>query len=203
MKSNMAILTEYVELSIDPAIIAESKDSGAPLILTDRILQKANTKNHNGRIYPKDVLAREVQKYSELVNERRALGELDHPDSPIVELKNVCLLVTKIRLEGDEVRGDIEILNTPQGDILKNLAIQKVKLGISSRGVGSLVSKEGTNIVQDDFELIAFDAVSSPSTPGAYIVESIKRGPDSIDKYNELRKVVYEILGKESYFNKK
>jgi hypothetical protein len=167
------------------------------LIIKDKLLQKANTKNHNGRIYPREVLFREVKKYSVIVKERRALGELDHPDSPIVELKNVSHLITDIYLNEDEVRGTLEILNTPAGRILRDVIQQGVKIGISSRGIGSLQQEAGSNIVQDDFELIAFDAVSSPSTPGAYLVEGLNK---NIDRFNNLRNILHGIL-KDSYFN--
>lgn len=192
------VLTEWYELQLEPSVIEEAKaDPGKPLILKNRILQRSETKNHNGRIYPREILMREVQKYTALVKERRALGELDHPDSPIVELKNACLLVTEIRMDGDEVRGTVEILNTPPGNILKNLALQGVRLGVSSRGVGSLKEDIDGAIVQEDFELIAFDAVSSPSTPGAYLVTEGKL--NKVDKYNDLRNVLYDING-EDYF---
>jgi hypothetical protein len=191
------VISEWYALDLDPSLIKESMENpNAPLVLTDRLLQKANTKNHNGRIYPSGVLFREVKKYSQLVNERRALGELDHPDSPIVELKNVSHLVTHIYERGDEVRGNIEILNTPQGQILKSIIQQGVKIGISSRGIGSLQKEGDTNIVQDDFELIAFDAVSSPSTPGAFLVEGLQH---EVDRYNNLRNILHGIL-KDSYF---
>lgn len=192
------VLTEWYELQLEPAVIEEAKASPEkPLILKDRVLQRSETKNYNGRVYPREILMREVNKYNELVKERRALGELDHPDSPVVELKNACLLVTEIRMEGDEVRGTVEILNTPPGNILKNLALQGVRLGVSSRGVGSLKEDVDGAIVQDDFELIAFDAVSSPSTPGAYLVTEGKL--NKVDKYNDLRNVLYDING-EDYF---
>lgn len=197
MSDKKLVLTEWVELVLAPEMIEEAKSSSGPLILRDRVLQRSNTKNHNGRIYPRDVLEREIKKYAQLVRERRALGELDHPDSPVVELKNAALLVTDIRMDGDEVRGDIEILNTPTGEILKNLALQRVKLGVSSRGVGSLRQEAEGDMVQDDFELIAFDAVSSPSTPGAYLVTEGKL--NKVDKYNDLRSVLYDING-EDYF---
>jgi hypothetical protein len=191
------VISEWYELDLDPSIIQESKDNPSkPLVLKDKLLQKANTKNHNGRIYPPEILFREVKKYSVLVNERRALGELDHPDSPIIELKNVSHLITNIYVRGDDVRGDIEILNTPQGQILRNIVEQGVKIGISSRGIGSLQKEGDTNIVQDDFELIAFDSVSSPSTPGAFLVEGLQH---KIDRHNNLRNILHGIL-KDSYF---
>lgn len=191
------VITEYYELELDPSLIKEAVENpNAPLVLTDKLLQKANTKNHNGRIYPQTILFREVKKYSQLVKERRALGELDHPDSPIIELKNVSHLIIDIYERGDEVRGNIEILNTPQGQTLKSIILQGVKIGISSRGIGSLQNERGSNIVQDDFELISFDAVSSPSTPGAFLVEGIDR---KIDRFNNLRNILHGIL-KDSYF---
>jgi len=191
------VISEWYELDLDPNIIKESiEDPSKPLILKDKLLQKANTKNHNGRIYPPEILFREVKKYSQLVKERRSLGELDHPDSPIVELKNVSHLITHIYVTGDDVRGDIEILNTPQGKILRSIIEQGVKIGISSRGVGSLQKVGDVNMVQDDFELIAFDSVSSPSTPGAFLVEGLQH---KIDRHNNLRNILHGIL-KDSYF---
>lgn len=194
---NKLVISEWYELDLDPKILEESReDPSKPLILKDKLLQKANTKNHNGRIYPPEILFREVKKYSQLVKERRSLGELDHPDSPIVELKNVSHLITHIYVTGDDVRGDIEILNTPQGKILRSIIEQGVKIGISSRGVGSLQKVGDVNMVQDDFELIAFDSVSSPSTPGAFLVEGLQH---KIDRHNNLRNILHGIL-KDSYF---
>ena len=191
------VISEWYELDLSPEIIEEAKsDPTKALILKDKLLQKANIKNHNGRIYPTEVLFREVKKYSQLVGERRALGELDHPDSPIVELKNVSHLITDIYEQGEDIRGNIEILNTPQGQILRSIIQQGVKIGISSRGIGSLQHEGDANIVQDDFELIAFDAVSSPSTPGAYLVEGLQH---EVDRYNNLRNILHGIL-KDSYF---
>lgn len=197
MNNQRMVISEWYELSIDKDVLSEAiADPTKPLVLVDKLLQKAETKNHNGRIYPKEVLFREVNKYSQLVNERRALGELDHPESPIVELKNVSHIITDIYVQGEEVRGNIEILSTPQGNILKSIIEQGVKIGISSRGIGSLRNESGINVVEDDFELIAFDAVSSPSTPGAFLVEGLSY---EIDRFNGLRNVLHGIL-KDSYF---
>lgn len=196
--SNRCVISEWYELEVTPELIEESvKDPSKPFLIQDKLLQKANTKNYNGRIYPREVLYREAEKYKEKVKIRSAMGELDHPDSPIVELKNVSHLITDIYMQGDEVRGSIEVLNTPPGQILKNLIQQGVKIGISSRGIGSLQNEGGQNIVQDDFELIAFDAVSSPSTPGAFLVENLQH---EVDKYNNLRNILHGIL-KDEYFN--
>ena len=133
------------------------------------VCQKAATRNGNGRIYPKDVLAREVQRYQELINERRALGELDHPDDSVINLKNASHLITKMWWDGDNVMGKIEVLDTPSGKVLKELLKSGVKLGISSRGMGSVRESAGDAVVEEDFQLICFDMVSEPSTPGAYM----------------------------------
>ena len=133
------------------------------------VCQKAGTKNGNGRVYPKSVLKREIENYQNSIRERRALGELDHPDDSVINLKNASHLVTKMWWEGDNVMGKIEILDTPSGRILKDLLKSGVKLGISSRGMGSVKESMGSLTVEDDFQLICFDMVSEPSTPGAWM----------------------------------
>jgi len=133
------------------------------------VCQKAGTKNGNGRIYKKETLQREVENYQKAIAERRSLGELDHPDDSVVNLKNCSHLITKMWWDGDSVMGKIEVLNTPSGKVLKELVKSKIKLGISSRGLGSVKQQDGNTIVEDDFQLICFDMVSDPSTPGAYL----------------------------------
>ena len=133
------------------------------------VCQKAGTKNGNGRVYPKSVLEREVENYQNSIHERRALGELDHPDDSVINLKNSSHLVTKMWWEGNNVMGKIEVLDTPSGRILKDLLKSGVKLGISSRGMGSVKESMNSLTVEDDFQLICFDMVSEPSTPGAYL----------------------------------
>ena len=133
------------------------------------VCQKAGTKNGNGRVYPKSVLEREVENYQNSIRERRALGELDHPDDSVINLKNSSHLVTKMWWEGNNVMGKIEVLDTPSGRILKDLLKSGVKLGISSRGMGSVKESKNSLTVEDDFQLICFDMVSEPSTPGAYL----------------------------------
>lgn len=195
--NNKCVISEWYELELDSELLREARENpNQPLVIQDKLLQKANTKNANGRIYPREVLFREISKYKKLVEERRALGELDHPDSPVVELKNVSHIVSDIYIKDDEVRGSLEVLSTPAGKILRDVIQQGIKIGISSRGIGSLQQESGSNIVQDDFELIAFDAVSTPSTPGAYLVEGLNR---EIDKYNNLRNILHGML-KDSYF---
>ena len=139
------------------------------------ILQRAKIKNQNGRVYPKDVLVRESKKYEEnFIKERRALGELDHPESSVVNLQNVSHNVIEMHWESDDLVGTVEVLPTPNGNILRELFKANIRLGISSRGLGSVDKNisEGADIVQDDFELIAFDFVSNPSTRGAFMFPS-------------------------------
>lgn len=134
------------------------------------IIQAADKKNGNGRIYPKKVLERELKNYQKLVDEHRALGELDHPDESVINLRNVSHMVVEVWWDGENVMGKIKTLDTPSGNILKSLANSGVTLGISSRGMGSVKeSKNGDTMVEDDFQLICFDIVSEPSTPNAFI----------------------------------
>ena len=138
------------------------------------ILQKAETLNQNGRVYPKAILEREIRNYQKFIKENRALGELDHPDSSVVELKNASHNIKEAYMEGNIVYGVVEILNTPSGQILQSLVESGVTLGISSRGVGSTKSQGDMQIVQDDFQLICWDFVSEPSTPGAFMMREAK-----------------------------
>ena len=132
-------------------------------------LQTADKQNGNGRVYPHDVLKREVQNYMNVVKDNRACGELDHPDDSVVNLKNVSHIITDIWWEGKDVMGKIKVLDTPSGRILKDLVNAGVKLGISSRGLGSVRESAGQTVVENDFQLICFDMVSEPSTPNAYV----------------------------------
>jgi hypothetical protein len=134
------------------------------------ILQKADTVNQNGRIYPKHLLEREVRNYQKFILENRSTGELDHPDSSTVSLKNVSHIVREAKFADNVVVGVVEILNTPSGLILQSLIESGVKLGISSRGVGSVKKQGDFDVVQDDFQLICWDFVSEPSTPGAFML---------------------------------
>lgn len=166
------VITEDV-----PARVTEGAD-GKPVevpaskkTLMKGILQKADTLNQNGRIYPLSVLEREVRNYQKFIMENRAMGELDHPDSSVVNLKNVSHIVREAYIDSGTVIGTIEVLDrTPSGAILKGLIDSKVKLGISSRGVGSTRKQGEYHVVQDDFQLICWDMVSEPSTPGAFMI---------------------------------
>ena len=167
------LITEWINFEYDPKIIKEQREPGAPLIMKG-ILQKAETLNQNGRVYPQIILEREIRNYQKFIKENRALGELDHPDSSVVELKNASHMIKEAYMEGNVVYGTVEILNTPSGKILQSLVESGVTLGISSRGVGSTKSQGDMQIVQDDFQLICWDFVSEPSTPGAFMMKEGK-----------------------------
>lgn len=173
--TNKSLLLEYVPFNADLSLIRESIAKNTPVVLNG-ILQRAGAKNQNGRVYPADILRREADKYNEeFVKQRRALGECDHPDSNVVNLANASHHVTKMWWDGDDLKGEVEILSTPAGNILKNILASGITLGISSRGVGSIKEifneEKGKYLeVQEDFELIAFDFVSNPSTHGAYMI---------------------------------
>ena len=184
---------------IAPQAITEAlKTENGNLIVEGR-LQTAETKNGNGRYYPREILEREVKNYIDgPVKENRALGELDHPDSSIINLKNVSHNIKFIKWDGDDVIGTIEILPTPSGNILTELFRNGITVGVSSRGMGSLQpNSDGVQEVQDDFELLCWDFVSTPSTPGAY-VHPISEGLDVLNqpiiKYNIVNEVITEIL---------
>lgn len=167
------LITEWINFEYDPKLIKEQRESGGPLIMKG-ILQKAETLNQNGRVYPSIILEREIRNYQKFIKENRALGELDHPDSSVVELKNASHNIKEAYMEGNIVYGTVEILNTPSGKILQSLVESGVTLGISSRGVGSTKSQGNMQIVQDDFQLICWDFVSEPSTPGAFMMKEGK-----------------------------
>lgn len=191
------IETQLFELS--PQSLTEAKTSERGNLLVSGRLQAAQTKNGNGRYYPKEILLREVENYKKgPVKENRALGELDHPDSSIINLKNVSHNIINIYFDGDDVMGVVEILPTPSGNILKELFKNGITVGISSRGMGSLKPmSDGVQEVQDDFELLCFDFVSTPSTPGAYmhtIKEGLKDIPFKPNEYSRINEVITEIL---------
>ena len=166
--SDMKVLREWLPITCDKEIIKEDKAKFGKIMLKG-IIQRANTLNQNGRVYPKSILQREIENYQKLIRENRALGECDHPDSSVIELKNASHIVREAYMQGDDVYGTIEILDTPSGKIIQSLIESGITLGISSRGVGSTSTNGNTQVVQDDFQLICFDMVSEPSTPGAYM----------------------------------
>jgi hypothetical protein len=183
MTTQLNVLREWTPLSCSPNMIKESREMYDGKIMLSGIIQRANTLNQNGRVYPRPILEREIMNYQKLIQENRALGECDHPDSSVVELKNVSHIVREAYMQGDSVYGRIEILDTPAGKIIQSLIESGVTLGISSRGVGSTVAQSGNQVVQDDFQLICFDMVSEPSTPGAFMLKEGRISRRELDKF--------------------
>tara|TARA_Y100001937_G_scaffold13246_1_gene17351 strand:+ start:5328 stop:5942 length:615 start_codon:yes stop_codon:yes gene_type:complete len=168
------LIVDYIPFEISREQINESMKENNGKLVVKGVLQRADAKNQNGRVYPKDILTREAKNYSDnFIKQSRALGELDHPDSSVVNLQNVSHNVTEMHFEGDSLLGTVEILTTPSGNILRELFKNGIKLGISSRGMGSVeqVSEADGDVMKvgKDFELIAFDFVSNPSTHGAFM----------------------------------
>tara|TARA_B100000614_G_C14494429_1_gene472089 strand:+ start:582 stop:1196 length:615 start_codon:yes stop_codon:yes gene_type:complete len=165
------LIVDYIPFEVTPQQINESMSTNDGKLIVKGVLQRAEAKNQNGRVYPKDLLMREAKKYTEnFIQQKRALGELDHPDSSVVNLQNASHNVMEMHFNGNDLVGTVEVLGTPSGNILKELFKSGIKLGISSRGLGSVENiGEGAQEVQPDFELIAFDFVSNPSTHGAFL----------------------------------
>ena len=162
------------------------------------IMQMTETQNGNGRVYPHNTMIREVKNYQKLVKERRALGELDHPDDSVINLKNASHMVTEIWMEGKNVMGKIKVLETPSGKILKELVNGGVTVGVSSRGMGSVREDKGQTIVEDDFQLICFDMVSEPSTPGAFMMREAKEFNNNVfTKADKINRLLNEVLSEE------
>lgn len=194
------LIVDYITFDINPQMINESMEKNNGRLLVKGVLQRADAKNQNGRVYPREILMREAKKYANInIKERRALGELDHPDSSVVNLNNVSHNITEMHWDGNDLVGTVEVLSTPSGNILKELFKCGIKLGISSRGLGS-VKQLGENAVevQDDFELIAFDFVSNPSTHGAFLKpmhESVNRElVQKVSKYEKVNRLITDIL---------
>lgn len=189
------------EFKIKKSSLTEGLSDGK--LLVTGTLQRAAAKNQNGRIYPKAILEREATKYMDnFVKQRRAMGELDHPESSVVNLKNVSHNIVDMGWDGDDLVGTVEILPTPSGNILKDLLKAGILLGISSRGLGSVKKdmREAADVVQDDFDLIAFDFVSNPSTQGAFmypagkITESVNHASTIINPYQNIDRIIRDII---------
>jgi len=174
MTDKVKLLTEWTPFQYDKKKLLEERQMNGGKMMLKGIIQRANTLNQNGRIYPQSILEREIVNYQKLIQENRALGECDHPESSVVELKNVSHIVIESNIQCDDVYSVIEIFDTPSGKIIQSLIESGVTLGISSRGVGSTKRQGDTQIVQDDFQLICFDMVSEPSTPGAFMLREGK-----------------------------
>jgi len=194
------LLTEHIPFTVDRKLIEESISKNSPLVVTG-VIQRAEAKNQNGRIYPKEILEREIENYIQgPVRESRALGELDHPESSVINLQNVSHNITKVYWDGDDVMGEVEILSTPAGNILKELFRNGITVGISSRGMGSVKDNvnEGTVEVQDDFELLCWDFVSTPSTQGAFMTPKGRALQEGVEaptyQYNKVNNIIRDII---------
>lgn len=198
---NKFLLREYFELcegGICQDLLTEAEKSFVKSggMMLSGVIQRADAKNGNGRVYPENVLRREVENYKKLIAENRALGELDHPDESVINLKNASHIVTDIWWNGKDVMGKVKVLSTPSGQILKSLVESGVKLGISSRGLGSVKERGGLTIVEDDFQLICFDFVSEPSTGGAFMsLSESKKAPNIFTKSDRINRLLNDIIG--------
>ena len=173
----MKLITETVE---DVETIVESNQSGGKTYKLKGVMMESDTQNRNGRIYEGKILKKETQRYiSEYVDKNRALGELNHPSGPTVNLDRVSHMVTKLNESGKQILGEAKIIDTPMGKIVKNLIDAGAKLGVSSRGMGSLEKRNGVNYVKEDFTLAAIDIVADPSAPNAF-VDGILEGKEWI-----------------------
>ena len=192
------LLREYYELcegGVCQDLLTEEEkryvaDGG---MILSGVMQRSDAQNGNGRVYPHKVLMREVENYGKLVKERRALGELDHPEDSVINLKNASHLVTDIWWDNKDVMGKVKVLNTPSGKVLQELVNSGVKLGISSRGLGSVHESTGGTIVEDDFQLICFDFVSEPSTVGAFMMKENKE-PNIFTRADKINRILNDIL---------
>ncbi len=194
------LLREYYELcegGICQDLLTEEEKryvASGGMILSGK-LQEADIQNGNGRVYPHRVLMREMKNYQKLVQERRALGELDHPEDSVINLKNASHMITEVWWDNKSVMGKVKVLNTPSGKILQELVNDGVKLGISSRGMGSVSESAGQTIVEDDFQLICFDFVSEPSTPNAFMMQEAKQFKNQVfTKADRINRLLNEVL---------
>ena len=160
------------------------------------VMQRSDTENGNGRIYPHHILAREIENYKKLVRENRAVGECDHPEDNVINLKNVSHIVTDIWWNGKDVMGKIKVLDTPSGKIIKDLINGGVTLGISSRALGSIREENGKTIVEDDLQLLCFDAVSEPSVRNAFINLAESKNHSQLSKADKLNRLLNDIVKK-------
>ena len=195
------LLQEYRPFQVDKQLVEASIKNNKSLVVTG-VLQRAEAKNQNGRVYPREILEREVKSYMEgPVKENRAMGELDHPESSVINLQNVSHNIKRCWWDGDDVMGDVEVLPTPAGNILKALFASGITVGISSRGMGSVSENlaEGTVEVQDDFELLCWDFVSTPSTHGAFMTpkgRALQEGKVIVPefKYKNVNNIIRDII---------
>lgn len=162
----MKLITEMTQ---DVQYLTERREDGGKNVYIEGIFMQANKQNKNGRVYPMSVMEKELERYQTLISEKRSLGELGHPPNPQINLNQVSHLITNLKFEGNDIYGRAKILDTPMGKIAKNFIEEGVRLGVSSRGLGSLKEKNGVNEVQDDFHLATVDIVADPSAPDAFV----------------------------------
>ena len=185
-----------VDVTPFKSVLRESKTKPGTFEV-EGVMQRAVAENQNGRVYSKDILMREAKKYvTEFVDRGNAFGELDHPESPVVSLKNASHIVKELYWKGDDLMGKVELLNTPAGNIVKEIIKAGHTIGISSRGTGSVnQTNEGHLEVQPDFELVCWDFVSNPSTHGAFMNPiALQEGKVKVSKYQNLDSVINDIL---------
>ena len=188
------LLIETHTIKVSPSQLTENVNKENGNLMVEGILATAEVKNGNGRYYKKELWDREMEKYDQVIKERRSMGELDHPESTIINLKNVSHLVIDYNWDGDKLMGKIEILPTPSGNILKELIKNGVTVGVSSRGMGSLEQNGNVMEVQDDFELLCWDFVSTPSNPGSFM-SVLQEGKQTVTyDYTNVNKIIHEIL---------
>ena len=199
---NKYVLREYYELcagGVCQDLLTEEEKmqvkNGA--VFLSGVMQRCDEKNGNGRVYPAPILQREVKNYTKMVKENRACGELDHPEDSVVNLKNASHMVTSLWWEGKDLMGKIKVLSTPSGKILESLINDGVKLGISSRGLGSVREEMGRTLVEDDFQLICFDIVSEPSTQGAFMMMNESKQKQVFSKADRINRLLNDIIGEE------
>lgn len=196
--SKELLIERISTITLTPQLLQESVAKNNGRLIVEGVVQRADAKNGNGRVYPKDTLEREIQKYKDTyIKENRALGELDHPESPIINLKNVCHNILELWWQGDDVMGKIEILPTPSGNILKALLLAGITVGISSRAMGSVKQIGETVEVQDDLDIVCWDFVSTPSTQGAFmeiVNEGLNYNNQQDNKLTKINELITDIL---------
>jgi Prohead core protein serine protease len=201
MSDRPRLLREWYKVDYTPTLIKEDREKNGGKIILKGIIQKADAQNQNKRIYPQNVLRREVENYQKAVRESRAVGELDHPESSTVSLANVSHVLREVWWEGNTVMGKVEVLSTPRGKILESLLESGISIGISSRGVGTTQkTNEGLDEVQPDYQILCWDIVSEPSTPGAYLFTEAREisldGPVRMARADRIYRSLNAIVGK-------
>jgi hypothetical protein len=189
------LLVDHTPFHVAKLTLSEGKEANGNRMRIKGKLQEAEVKNGNGRVYPMNILKKQVEMYTKgPVATRTATGELDHPESSIINLNNVSHIITKVWWEGNDVMGELELLNTPSGKIAQEIVLAGIPLGISSRGMGSVKQLGETVEVQDDFELLCWDLVSVPSTPGAYMSLSEGKKSQISKDYSKVNGLITEII---------